>query len=251
MTITTYDESEGLSSVSRALLLSSIREGDLTGEAGLARKILASLKPAKEVVFEFTNDPGQLHQYYRLRDQLFISVWGLNHIPGAEEALDKASHIMVARQGLLCVGGGRLTISSAAHRQLMPMESEDFALGNVLPELDLAQSTYAELSRFAIMQDFRDDKIFPELLSRFIRRAIAEGVDYLFHAAPLSATKSYRQSVQALGFDCHTRRDLEIPDREEFDGVKMALSVMDLTSAKTRRAGEAEIAERLPELLAG
>lgn len=221
-------------------------------ESYLARRVLKPVRQARPVVYEFTTDAGLLHQYYRLREDMFISVWGLQNFSGTKEPYDDISHIMVARQGLQCIAGGRLTISSPAHPQTLPMEKDDFKLQELLPELNLPECSYGEFSRLAILPEFRAGVVFPEIARRFIRRAIAEGVEYAFNIAPQPLSRSYRQTVQMFGVEWKIRYDIPVPDREEYEGIKMVLSVMDLTRFVKKPASAGAIAaETLPsELLA-
>jgi hypothetical protein len=131
------------------------------------------------------------------------------------------------------------------------MEKPDFSLKAALPELDLAHHTYCEFSRLAILPDFRAGKVFPEMASRFIRRAVAEGVEYAFNMAPLPLARNYRQAMKAFGLNWNIRSDIKIPDREEFEGIKMVLSVMNLVTIKTRQSIDEEVQSvKQSELLA-
>jgi len=220
-------------------------------ESYLARRMMRSAKKPAQAVYEFTNDPGLLHQYYRLREDMFISVWGLKNFSGEKEHFDDLSHIMVARQGLQCIAGGRLTISTPFNHQAMPMEKDDFKLKELMPDLNLAQRSYGEFSRLAILPEFRAGLVFPEIARRFIRRAIAEGVEYACNIAPQPLARSYRQAVQMFGLEWNVRHDVVVPDREEYEGIKMVLSVMDLRHFAKKPVIGAEQAEKLaPELLA-
>ena len=197
-------------------------------EEYLARRLARPVRKVEPMAYEFTKDPGLLHQYYRLREDMFISVWGLEHFTAQEEAHDRVSDIMVAHQGLHCIAGGRITISSPNHRVALPMEKEDFQIQQLMTDLDLADHTYCEFSRLAILPDFRGGVVFPEMARRFIRKAISEGVEYAFNIAPIPLARSYRQTMQMFGLKWELCPSVKIPEREEYEGIRMMLSVMDL-----------------------
>ncbi len=201
-------------------------------ESTLARKALRSTRIQEKVVFEFSHDAGLVHQYCTMRENMFISVWGLKHFSGEKDRFDDSSHLMVARKGLQVIAGGRLTISTAARRMAMPMEGPDFLLQQVFADFDLASHTYGEFSRLAILPEYRSGSVFPELAKRFISKAVAEGVDFAFNMAPLPLARSYRQTMQVFGLNWKICSDITVPDREEFEGIKMAVSVMDLRSLR-------------------
>lgn len=200
----------------------------LIPESNLVRKTLRSARLKDPIVYEFSKDSGLIHQYCSMREAMFISAWGLKNFSGMKDRFDEISEVMVARKGLQVVGGGRLTISTAALRSEMPMEGPDFKLVDAFPELNLEQHTYGEFSRLAILPEFRAGSIFPEMSKRFIRKAVSEGLDYTFNMAPLPLARSYRLSMQMLGLNWKICSNVVVPDRESFEGIKMVVSVMDL-----------------------
>ena len=231
MTIVTAENTA--KSVAKAIAVTNVaNEAGSISEDMLARR-MAKVQAEQEIIYEFTNDIALLHQYYNLREDAFINVWKLNNYSGAEDDFDRKSLILVARQGKQVVGGCRLTLSTPSNPQTMPMEKEDFVLNKVLPELDLTKRTYCECSRLAILPDFRAGKVFPTLQAHFIRRALAEGSEYAFTMAPLPLARNYRQSANAFQLQWDIRRDVAIPDREEFEGIKMVLSIMKRATVKT------------------
>jgi hypothetical protein len=216
----------------------------------LGRRAIRSTNLAKPVSYDFTDDAGLIHQYCRLREEMFISVWGLKHFSGQKDRYDDISHIMVARRGLHVVAGGRLTIASAMHPVTLPMEGPDLSLQAMFPEFNLAKGTYGEFSRLAILPEFRAGDIFPEIARRFIRRAIAEGVDYAFNLAPLPLARNYRQTMNLFGLSWNIRSDIPVPPREEYEGIKMVISVMDLTQiGKSRQKSSDPLLSKKQESL--
>ena len=217
-------------------------------ESVLARKSLRSTRLQEKVVFEFSTDPGLIHQYCSMRENMFISVWGLKHFSGVKDRFDDTSYLMVARKGLLVIGGGRLTVSTAAQRMAMPLEGPDFVLADVFPELDLKSHTYGEFSRLAILPEYRAGNVFPELAKRFISKAVAEGVDFAFNMAPLPLARSYRQAMQMFGMSWKICNHIVVPDREEYEGIKMAISIMDLRPLRFGFKPEANESWEIPVL---
>lgn len=201
-------------------------------DSRLARRTLRSMQPSPNVSYEFTEDAGLIHQYCILREQMFIKVWGLQHFCGKKDKFDDVSHIIIGRRGLQVIGGGRLTVSSPAMRRQLPMEGADLNLQALFPELDLQSHTYGEYSRLAILPEFRGGAVFMEGTRRFLRRTVAEGVEFAFNMAPLPLARTYRQALMSMGLNWQIRSDIVVPDREEFEGIKMVISVMDLRRAK-------------------
>jgi hypothetical protein len=59
--------------------------------------------------------------------------------------------------------------------------------------------------------------------------------------------RSYRQAVQLFGLSWDIRHDIIVPDREEYEGIRMVLSVMDLTRFQRSKPAKSELRELVTE----
>lgn len=198
-------------------------EHSIISESYLERRMSRPRKAVKLVSYEFTRDPGLLHQYYLLRN-----AGNALKSSALEDAYDNDSHIMVARQGLHCIAGARLTISAPGARARLPMEKGNPVVQRLALELHLSQRTYGEFSGMAVLPDLQDGIVFPEMMRRMIRRAIAEGVEYIFNIAPASQARYYRQTMQVFGLKWEFRDAIDVPESEAYEGSRMMLSMLDL-----------------------
>ncbi|MDE3016542.1 MAG: hypothetical protein KGI29_06445 [Pseudomonadota bacterium] len=196
-----------------------------SGETTLARRFSRALRPPEKITCEFTRDAGLLHQYFRLREEMFITT-GASYITGKQDEFDGASEIIVARRGLHCVAGGRLTISAPSHRQALPMENKGIKSLDLIPEFMPDKRAYGELSRLTVLPEFGET--LPEIIRRVIKKAVAERVEYIFNIAPKPLAESARHAAQLFGVNWEIRSGITVPDSEEYEG-KMVLSIMDLT----------------------
>jgi len=195
----------------------------------VAGRALRSMQPVKKTVYEFTVDAGYLHQYRLLREELSIGLCGGQHASAKEEASDAASQFLIARRGLHCFAGGRLTMSVPSRRQKLPVEQSGIDLAAFFPELKLSQHSYAEFSRFAMLPEFRDSGALQELTRSLIRCAIADGVEYIFITAPIAVAFDFHKAAERLGARSDIRGDIRLPENEAEEGAHLTLSVMDLT----------------------
>lgn len=214
-------------------LLADPMQGQLS-EDYLLRRFRRPAAYAAKTIYEFTPDAALMQQYVQMREEMFISVWGLKHFSGHHDAYDDISHVMVARRGNQCIAGGRLTVCQPHENMLLPLEKQDFHLPELFPEYHLSSRCYGEFSRLAILPEYRAGAVFPEIARRFIKKAVAAGVEYAFNMAPRPLARNYRQTMQLFGLRWDIRDDVKVPDREEFEGIGMVLSVMDLTAFKRR-----------------
>jgi len=177
------------------------REKNLLEElqASLVKRFGRSPSQLEPLVFEFTNDRGLLHQYYRLREVMYRKVFNTDKFVGTEDIHDKLSHILIARRGRLCVGGCRLTIREADEDFLLPMESADFKLRDVFPNLPLKKLRHGEISRFAIMDEDDDRLEIMGLLSQLIiEKCNSSELGYAFLKSSLPMARNWRKIGQTL-----------------------------------------------------
>jgi hypothetical protein len=196
-------------------------------EEYLTRRFERPTRRTGEVVYELTSDAGYLHQYYRLREEMFINVWGLKQFSGHEDAFDAKSDIMIARIGNHCIGGCRLTFANPAKKLGLPMEKEDFTIGGHV-KLPLKDVTYVEISRMAILPEFQNSLVMLELSRQLLKRGAEKKARYAFTLAPVPLSRNYRKAASLFGLKWNIRYDIAVPDREEYEGIKMVLSVLDL-----------------------
>ena len=208
--------------------ISQLFENNLSEEY-LVNKFSRSITEKPEISYVFTNDPDALQQYYWLRGQLYKSQWGLKHYRGQEDKYDNISHILLAKQGLQCIGGARLTLSTPHQPQILPMENENFLLQQLFAELDMHETTYGECSHVMVLEDFSEDIVFAEILRQLTRKAISQGVDYVFNVLPVPLARSYRQTMKLLGIDIKACAHIRVPALEEYEDAQMVVSIMDLT----------------------
>lgn len=203
-------------------------------EEALARRYNRAKQP--DLVFEFTRDPGLLHQYYKIRANEFIDVLGLTSgYPENETEHDRNGQILVARIGNFCVGGVRLVSKTPRNPRLLPMEIDDFRLENYFPDLRHKQISYGQLSNLSLLPEFRNREISREMMKRLFSKADAMNLSMLFAASPKLNSRLYRQNCILMGFqNTKIYWDIELPVYQYLEEIKLYLmsSVID-KSVKT------------------
>jgi hypothetical protein len=135
----------------------------------------------------------------------------------------------VARIGNHVIGGSRMTFSLPDDHATLPMEKEDLNILTLLPELPIKDVTYMEVSRLAILPEFQNSFVLLELIREMIKRCVARKTRYAVTLAPLPLARNYRKATALFGLKWDIRTDILIPDREEYEGIKMVLSVLDFS----------------------
>ena len=166
----------------------------------LARRFNRPERKAAQVTYEVTQDAGYLHQYYLLRDNMFISSWGLDNFSGKADAVDAASETIVARAGLHCVAGCRMTFAENS----------------------------ADISRLAVLPEFESSPVVSELFRALFQHAAKKAASVSM-TAPVALARRFREAAIQCGLSCELRYD--VADQDEFEGVKMALAMVDFAPA--------------------
>lgn len=195
------------------------------------RRFMRSTKPASPVIFEFTSDKALLHQYYRLRDQVFGRDIGASDNQGGADLYDKISEILVARRGNVVIGACRLTLREGDESFPLPMESETFKLRQLFPDLPLNRERHGVLSKFAILEEHNQRDILYGLCQVMYDRVIALDIHYLFaRATNYSLARNWRLIANSFGAK-HTTicENIDVPDNPNFPGEKQYITFSDLS----------------------
>ena len=188
-----------------------------TMQDALIQRFSRTPKQPEPVVFEFTTDKGLLHQYYRLRNQMFGR--DLTHSDGdGADNHDKISEILVARRGNVVIGACRLTVREGDESFLLPMEAENFKLRETFPNLPLSTQRHATISKFAILEEHRQYEILHGLCKIIFDTVIAADIHYVFSRTTAILARNWRMIANSFGAN-HTRicNEIAVPAIPNFD----------------------------------
>lgn len=174
----------------------------------------------------FSKDLKQLRQYYRLRKLIYAADLGLDIDPVAD-MYDPMSEILTVYNRHRCVGGVRLTICNKGEDHLLPMESDDFKLRELLPDLELEHANYAEISKLILLPEYRDGEITQRIYKDINRKCRQLGVQYLFAITPYIQARRYLLSSKLLGFNIKMA-DIKIPyeQKDKYGGLAECLLIL-------------------------
>jgi len=173
-------------------------------------------KQLPDLTFEFTRDPGLLHQYYRVRADEYNAVYGTLDYPKDETECDRSGHIMVVRRGNFCVGGARLNIKSPRKPDLLPMEIDNFRIENYFSQLMNKQASYCQLSGFSLLEEFRGGDITRQVGKRIVGKCLAANINMLFAVCPILNARLYQKI-----FITKIHYDIELPVYHELKEMGM------------------------------
>lgn len=197
----------------------------------------------KTIIYDYfynqiNNDLVQ--QYFSLRTEAFIDQWGLKHFYGGPDKYDKDAITLIAHKSGVCVGGARLIVNNNINSDyLLPMETKDFKLKNLFPELELENKTYAELSRFVVLDNYRDNKCSSEICKNLVGiKAASLDINYIFCVTAPQLARISGITFRRLGIPFEVQKNIKVPDLPTYEGHKMVLSLIDLTNINSTKYQE-------------
>ncbi|PIR37480.1 MAG: hypothetical protein COV35_10340 [Alphaproteobacteria bacterium CG11_big_fil_rev_8_21_14_0_20_39_49] len=196
----------------------------------------------KNIKFDFFYNKTEHHlvqKYFSLRESAFIDQWNLKKFSGKEDKYDKDATIIIMHKHNVCLGGGRLIIHNIGSDTKLPAETDGFSLDEQLPELNLAQHKYGELSRIAISNEYRNGLYSAEMYRRLIDvKARDLDIDYLFCVTKMQLARASRISLKKLNLPFEIKPKIKVPDLPTYEGHKMVLSLIDLTNTHSTKYQE-------------
>ncbi len=157
------------------------------------------------------------------------------------------------RLGRQCVGGVRMILRTPRSRLKLPMEAAGVDIRHALPGIDLTYQTYGEISRMARLPDYRGFEYTLEVHQHLRRKAHALGMRYGFMLSPASNARMYRRVGQMTQDSYHVLEHVNVPQKEEYEGIRMMASCIDYGVADTDSAEHQaeQVQASLPEVFPG
>jgi len=189
----------------------------------------------------FTRDKELIAEYKQLRRRLygidprFVGFRIFNN-NAAEDYEDTDDQMLILHDDSYVYGGACLRLSTPKHPVILDLEQDIlppsgkfyFSLGEHLPELELGKYAYAEFNRIVLHPSLRKGEATRKMFQAMLGRCIDYRVRYMFGIGDKVRTRLYRQVYNGMGLESHIRSDVDIPLREEYEGIKMYLLAGDM-----------------------
>lgn len=191
-----------------------------------------------DFLFHFTKDETLLQQYYKLRGDMYARELGLDDFPRTKDRFDDLSDILVLEKKGEVIGGVRITMKKPHSDILLPMESNDYNLNNLLPEMNLENFVYGEFSRLAVLPGFRTEHV-KTIIGMVGNKGRELSAKYLFAIAPSTQARMYRKFEKYFGFTLEVRKDLGQSQVAKKWGLNMPLLIFreDTSSGDAEKTG--------------
>ena len=201
-------------------------------DAYLARRFSQPDKYAHNISYGPVYDRLLIEQYYNIRQEAYKQLHhDKNFVVPEDDEHDINSVIYMAKAGNSCVGGIRLTISTPQQPVKLALESDEFAIQDYFPNLDLSKITYCEASRLAILPDYRNGFLWNQLHHKSTDFLVKEmGVEIGFGQSQALQTRRFRAQFRDMGYKMIVRNDLKTGVARKFPDLNIKFWAIDFTS---------------------
>lgn len=191
-------------------------------------------KPAPRshnITYIMTDRKDLKQQYYDIRQAVYKDAYNDSNV--GEDYIDHVSKIFVAKAGVgNVIGGIRLTVSTPAEPQILPIENCGVNLRELFPEIDFNNVVYGEATRLTVLPDYRDGEVSLKLQMTSKEYLVKEmGAEIGFGCSTLANTKKFKKFFSFLGYNFIIRADQRI--NIETSDAELYLWAIDFT--KDRR----------------
>jgi Acetyltransferase (GNAT) domain len=165
--------------------------------------------------------------YYEIRSDCYRSDLGIKDIAAEADHFDNIATTYIVKKSGKIIGGARTIHSKPDAFHRLPLEESGFSLDEAMPRLQLRTKSYCEISRLAILPEYRAPAVI-EYLVRFMFAFLEyHDTHYLFTNSPLVQARTYRKITNGLGYNYAILTDLEMPVQTVYSALqRVVLSVM-------------------------
>ena len=199
--------------------------------------------PNSTITFEFTKDTMLIEQYSKLRSELYEKdnkFKGFRIFSHLEQEIynDPNIDMLVAMDKNQCIGGAQLTICKTDAEILLPLEQDIIVnnqtkfLKNNFPAMNLNHCNYGEFNRIVLRPEYRSGYYVKQIFGKILEKSLEYNVKYLFGMGDIVRARLYRRLYKAFNLDVVIYNDIQVPNKLDYEGLRMYLMSMDITRAK-------------------
>lgn len=207
----------------------------------------------ENAVFEVTRDQAVMDSYLRLRqlldcnDERFKGFRLFSFNNKKKETLKKQERMVVIKNGTECVGGAKLSLCLENNRLLLPSELDmtsdligtsrkKYLFRNLFPDFHLEQKNYGELGNISLHPDYRDGDYLVTLIAKLLLESFENNLDYLLAMTDKIRWRRYNQIAKKFDTSVVLHKEIEVPVKKDYEGIKMHLISIDMSKVNKRKA---------------
>lgn len=177
--------------------------------------------------FSHTQSQEEVEAYHRVRERCYQEDLGIDSADTQQDLYDAIADTLIIKKNRQVIGGCRIISSMQRSRNLLQMEKDGLNLQAEFRTLQLETKNYCEMSRLAILKDYRSAKTLDIFIRFMFTFCINKGLDYLFVLAPSLQARCYKKMTRRMGFDYTLLHDMSLSTYQKYPHLeKMTLCAM-------------------------
>lgn len=188
-------------------------------------------RPYEVVYLEPSSEPDKewqpiwFEQYLALREECFRKELGIEGFSESLDHYDLSGYLLLVIDGDVCVGGARLNEATSGGSAVLPVETDDFMLSQLFPELNQPGTRYAQWTRLAVHESYRTNSVLSQLGAAMSDVSVQRDHHYCFNISGAARARLYRKLYQLQGIRCEIRHEVEVPVESDYSHLDHVLSV--------------------------
>ena len=175
--------------------------------------------------FEITRSNSLLDQYFQLREESFRSELGIENFDGSETEQDRSGQVLVAvDRDNQVLAGARIIGTAPGAAPRLPIESKQFDLLSLFPDLRLADTPYCHWGRLVVHPQYRSKTFNRQFLQRLIELSRSLGYHYAFVISDGNRSRYYQLLHSSLGYNFRSMHEEVAAAETSFAGLEHLVS---------------------------
>jgi hypothetical protein len=151
------------------------------------------------LTFEFTGNARLRQDYLAIYEREFRLSHDAPDYRSIEDEHELRARTCVVRAGGRCVGGARLSITTAEEPHPLPIEMDRFRLADYFPRLRASGARYGQVGRMCLLPEFRGGQITRRLLACMHQEIVALDLYEIFGTCTPAHARAYKISCITMG----------------------------------------------------
>lgn len=169
--------------------------------------------------------PIWFEQYLVLREECFRKELGISGFSQSLDRYDLSGYLLLVIADGVCVGGVRLNEATIGGSDTLPLESDNFMLNQIFPELNQLGTRYAQWTRLAVHEAYRSTSVLSQFAAAMSELSVKRDHHYCFNISGAARARFYRKLYRLQGIHCEIRREVEVPVGGDFKHLDHILSI--------------------------
>jgi hypothetical protein len=174
-----------------------------------------------EPVYNWTRSPTLISQYRNLVNEVYYKELSIDDAFTKISYKDIRSHFYIGTKKNIVMGGVRLTVNDPFHRYTLPSEKIGFSFQKLYAELDLSHSSFAEVTKFAVLTEYRNSTThYKKAFSAFKDLCHQISIKYVFILGTKDRIRLYNAMSKSY-FNVYDSRAIDVSEWPDYKHLEV------------------------------